>query len=91
MFLVEVSRACVHWWHKRRNWVGDLLFALYGGGGGDDGDMTHEEALLRFPFFLAESNRDVLDEKLNGYSLPNIDPVTTKAVQSFCNVNCYTR
>jgi hypothetical protein len=69
---------------RETNWVSNLLFAL----GGDNGQ---EDTLLDFLSFLSRSEayRDIWEEgvRLNGYPMPTIDEVTTKAIQSMANIN----
>jgi hypothetical protein len=69
---------------RETKWVSNLLYAL----GGDDGQ---EDTLLDFLSFLSrsESYRDTWEEgvRLNGYPMPTIDEVTTKAIQSMANIN----
>jgi hypothetical protein len=69
---------------RETKWVSNLLYAL----GGDD---RQEDTLLDFLSFLSrsESYRDTWEEgvRLNGYPMPTIDEVTTKAIQSLANIN----
>ena len=72
--------------NKRKNWMSNFLFAL---GGCCTDEQDEDETLLDLLCFSAKSNRDIWEKAvgLNGFVLPEIDPVDTRAVQSMCNMN----
>ena len=69
-------------------WINNLLFALSGGGSEEEEQHTLLNFLLTC-VSLSEEFKDTYDDaiKYNGYKLPKIDGVATKAIQSLCNIN----
>jgi hypothetical protein len=69
---------------RRMKWVENLLLAL----GGEDKERETLLDLLSY-FARTDSYKAVWEEAvhLNGYPIPRIDEVTTKAIQSMANIN----
>ena len=65
----------------KSKWINNLLFAL--SGGGSEEEQQHTLLNLLTCFSLSEDFKDTYDDaiKLNGYKLPKIDGVATKAIQ----------